>query len=186
VSLHIVSGSLRGRAFDAPPGSATRPTMDRTRAAIFDLVAARIDLDEALVLDVFAGSGALGFEALSRGAAAATFVDNSGPAIRTIQKNALRLGVDEACEILRKDGLRALATPYGPPYRLALADPPYDLPALPRLPDLALAHLEDGGLFVLEHDARHRFDDHPALSVSRRYGGTLVSVFARAEEREGR
>ena len=151
--------------------------MDRTRAAVFDLVTARIDLDEALVLDLFAGSGALGFEALSRGAAAVTFAETSAAALRAIQQNAARLDVEEACEIVRKDALRVLAAPFGPPYRLALADPPYDLPALPRLPDLALPHLEPGGLFVLEHDLRHRFDDHPALAVARRYGNTVVSVF---------
>lgn len=155
--------------------------MDRTRAAIFDLVTARMDLDEALVLDLFAGSGALGFEAISRGAAAVTFVETDAAALRAIQQNAVRLGVEEACEIVRKDALRMLAAPFGPPYRIALADPPYALPALPRLPDLALAHLEPGGLFVLEHDARHRFDDHPALDVTRRYGGTVVSVFGKDE-----
>lgn len=182
MALRIAAGHLRGRTLDAPAGRTTRPTMDRTRAAIFDLVTARLDLDDALVLDLFAGSGALGFEALSRGAAAVTFVENDAAALRALQKNAARLGVEEAVEVLRRDALRMLAAPFGPPYRLALADPPYDLPALARLPDLALAHLEPGGLFVLEHDTRHRFDAHPASLLARTYGGTVVSLFQRPDD----
>jgi 16S rRNA (guanine(966)-N(2))-methyltransferase RsmD len=174
--MRIIGGTFRGHRLRAPKG-ATRPTTDRTREAVFNLVQHRIALPDARVLDLFAGSGALGLEALSRGAAAATFVEQSGRALGAIRQNAEVLGVAERCAILRADALRFLEEDLRGPYDLILADPPYALDALPRLPDLALAHLVPDGLLVLEHDATHAFDEHPALETSRAYGQTVVSLF---------
>ena len=154
--------------------------MDRTREAIFNLVGARLDLAAArggtgaVVLDVFAGSGALALEALSRGAARATLVERHGPTLAVARRNARDLGAEAA--FVRADALAHLARP-GEAVDLALADPPYDLDRLRDLPELLRARLTPGGLAVLEHDARHAFEDAPGWELSRAYGKTVVSLF---------
>jgi 16S rRNA (guanine(966)-N(2))-methyltransferase RsmD len=175
--MRIIAGRLRGRTLLAPPGHATRPTTDRVREALFNLLAARRSLEGARVLDLFAGTGALGLEALSRGAAAAVFVEAHAPTLRRARRNAEALGVAAACTFLRADAVAWLRRPAAVRFDLVFADPPYDLDALPALPDLARPHLSPGGLFALEHDARHDFASHPALVVSRPYGRTVVSIF---------
>lgn len=175
--MRIIAGVLRGRTLQAPKGHATRPTTDRTREAIFNLVQSRLPLDGADVLDLFAGTGALGFEALSRGAAVVTAVEQNSQVLKMARQNADSLAVADACVFLRADALRYLHQYRGPQFDLILADPPYRLAGLTRLPDLALPHLKPGGLFVLEHDKYHSFDAHPALDTSRPYGRTTVTVF---------
>lgn len=174
--MRIIGGTFRGHRLRAPK-DATRPTTDRTREAIFNLVQSRIALHDARVLDLFAGSGALGLEAISRGAASATFVEERGAALGTIRQNADTLGVVDRCTLRRADALRFLASAPDAQYDLVLADPPYALDAMARLPDLALPHLAPDGLLVLEHGTAHGFDTHPALETSRGYGQTVVSLF---------
>ncbi len=173
--MRIVGGRLRGQRLRAPTG-ATRPTTDRTREAIFNLAHSRIDLADARVLDLFAGSGALGLEALSRGAASAVFVEQRGAALATLRANAEALGLAAQCTVRRAEALRFLRRDEAL-YDLVLADPPYALDALDRLPDLALPRLAPGGLLVLEHGADRDFGGHEALETSRRYGQTVVSLF---------
>jgi 16S rRNA (guanine966-N2)-methyltransferase len=121
--VRIVAGQFRGRTLDAPSGLSTRPTGDRVREALFSMLASRIGSFEGLrVADLFAGSGALGFEALSRGAAFAAFVETDGSAQAAIKANAARLGVAERVRIL---GGSALALPRSVPFELIFADPPY-------------------------------------------------------------
>ncbi len=175
--MRIVGGTLRGRPLKAPPGQDTRPTTDRAREAIFNMVEARIGLDDAQVLDLFAGSGALGLEAISRGAASCTFVESNSAAMRALRENARALGAEGACSFVRADVLAFAARPPGISFDLILADPPYDLPVLPHLPQRLLPLLAPEGLFVLEHDRRNSFDEHPAWLLTRRYGQTVVSIF---------
>jgi 16S rRNA (guanine966-N2)-methyltransferase len=177
--MRIIAGKFRQRKLLAPKGNATRPTMSQTRESLFHLVESRLDLEEADVLDLFAGTGALGLEALSRGAGAVTFVEIDGPVLKYARRNAEALAVDDACVFLRADAVLYLERYTGPPFDLILADPPYELEALPRLPDLALPHVKAGGLVVIEHDKRLSFDGHPDLNTSRPYGRTHVSVFRR-------
>lgn len=119
--MRIVAGKWRGRRIEAPPGLATRPTADRVRETLFSMIASRLGgFDDLRVADLFAGSGALGFEALSRGAASATFVDNDQRALATIRQNAAKLGA--AVEII---SVSALSLPRSPEFALILADPPY-------------------------------------------------------------
>lgn len=174
--MRIVGGALARRTIEAPKGRQTRPTTDRVREAMFNLLGARMAFGDARVLDLFAGSGALGLEALSRGAARATFVERHGPALAVARRNAESLGVADRATFVKADALAALRRPSGP-VDLVLADPPYDLGALPDLPALARPHLTPGGLLALEHDARHDFADAPGWLVSRTYGGTVVSLF---------
>jgi len=119
--VRIIAGRWRGRVIDAPPGQATRPTADRVRETLFSMLASRLGSFEALrVADLFAGSGALGLEALSRGAASATFVEKDAKAAAVIRANAAKLGA--AVQILSSS---ALALPRAEPFHLILADPPY-------------------------------------------------------------
>jgi len=119
--MRIIAGKWRGRSIDAPPGLATRPTADRVRETLFSMLASRLGTFEDLrVADLFAGSGALGLEALSRGAATATFVENDAAAAAAIRRNAEKLGA--AVQVL---GGSALALPRSESFDLVFADPPY-------------------------------------------------------------
>jgi 16S rRNA (guanine966-N2)-methyltransferase len=175
--MRIIGGRFRGHPIKAPRGRDTRPTTDQTREAIFNLVVSRISLPGVRALDLFAGTGALGLEAVSRGAAAATFVENAGSSLAVLRENVRALAVEAQCRIVRADVLAWLRQPPTAAWDLVLADPPYDLAALPRLPDLILPLMEEGGLLVLEHDRHTDFLEHPALETSRTYGRTVVSLF---------
>jgi 16S rRNA (guanine966-N2)-methyltransferase len=119
--VRIIAGQWRGRPLEAPPGSGTRPTADRVRETLFSMLASRLGaFDDLRVADLFAGSGALGFEALSRGAAAVTFVENDSRAAAIIRQNAQRLGA--SVQLLTGS---ALALPRADPFDLIFADPPY-------------------------------------------------------------
>src|SRR5690348_16120441 len=121
LTVRIIAGEWRGRAIEAPPGARTRPTGDRVRETLFSMLASRlISFEELRVADLFAGSGALGFEALSRGASSATFGENDAKAATIIRRNAERLGA--SAQIL---GSSALALPRSQPFDLIFVDPPY-------------------------------------------------------------
>ena len=175
--MRIIAGSRKGARLFAPKGGAVRPTGDRVREAIFNLVG---PVDGADVLDLYAGSGAMGLEALSRGAARVTFVESDAEAARTIVRNLDKLRL-EGATVLREDAARRLATDAagGRRYDLVLIDPPYRMLAriLPALAAYLPAVVAPDGLAVVESDAR----DEPALPLqkrtSRRYGSTRVTVF---------
>ena len=175
--MRIIAGRLKRQTLKAPKGHLTRPTSDRTRVSIFILVDARLHLADADVLDLFAGTGALGLEAISRGATAVTFVERSGRVLKYARQNAEALDVADHCWFIRSDAVSYLERYNGPPYDVIFADPPYHLEDLPRLPELALPHVKADGLFILEHDSRIFFDEHPHLDTHRPYGRTIVSVF---------
>ena len=119
--MRIIAGKWRGRPLDAPAGLGTRPTADRVRETLFSMFLARLGSFEDLrVADLFAGSGALGFEAMSRGAAGATFVESDAAAAAAIRRNAAKLGA--AIELVYSS---ALALPRSDPFDLIFADPPY-------------------------------------------------------------
>ena len=121
--MRIVAGAWRGRPIEAPPGQATRPTADRVRETLFSMLASRLgSFEELRVADLFAGSGALGLEALSRGAISATFVENNSSAAKAIKRNAETLSASDRVRIL---GGSALVLPRSEPFDLILADPPY-------------------------------------------------------------
>ena len=119
--MRIIAGEWRGRPIEAPPGTATRPTADRTRETLFSMLASRLgSFDDLRVADLFAGSGALGLEALSRGARTATFVESDSNAGAVIRRNAEKLGAD-----YRLLAGSALALPGSDPFDLIFVDPPY-------------------------------------------------------------
>ena len=118
----IIAGEARGRRLVVPAGNGTRPTADRAREGLFSSLLSLTDLEGARVLDLYAGSGALGLEALSRGAASATFVESDARAAATIRRNAERLGATAQIRVL---GGSALSLPRSDPFDLVFADPPY-------------------------------------------------------------
>jgi 16S rRNA (guanine966-N2)-methyltransferase len=172
--VRIVAGSCKGAKIFAPKGLDTRPTSDRVREAAFNLIG---PVDGAAVLDLYAGSGAMGLEALSRGAESAVFVDSDRDACRTIGRNLEKLRLTGA-EVACRDVVRFLASDRRR-FDLILVDPPYELlesvavSLATYLPQL----LADDGLVVVESSA----DDEPALTplttrTSRRYGSTRVTL----------
>lgn len=121
--MRIIAGEWRGRSIEAPPGAGTRPTADRVRETLFSMLASRLGSFEGLrVADLFAGSGALGLEALSRGAASVTFVENDPNAAACVRRNAEKLGRGNKVEVIAGS---ALALPRREPFHLIFADPPY-------------------------------------------------------------
>jgi 16S rRNA (guanine966-N2)-methyltransferase len=175
--VRIIAGTRRGHKIAAPTGLDTRPTSDRVRESAFNLIG---PVDGASVLDLFAGSGAMGLEALSRGAESATFVEADRRAAETIDENLAKLRLTGA-RIVRDDAVRALAAEAsaGRKYDLVLVDPPYDL--YPELePKLAryLPHvLADGGLLVVETGARVEPELPLEQRTSRRYGSARVTLY---------
>jgi 16S rRNA (guanine966-N2)-methyltransferase len=175
--MRVIAGTYGGRRIAAPPGSRTRPTSDRVREALFSILGARVD--GARVLDLFAGSGALGIEALSRGAESAVFVDDAPAAVRAIRANLDALGA--GAEIRRADALRFLgaAPRSGAQYDLVFLDPPYRLAdtLADRLSEALPAVLAPGAVAVAESDRRAPLAlDLPQLD-ERRYGDTLIRIY---------
>jgi 16S rRNA (guanine966-N2)-methyltransferase len=174
--MRIIAGSRKGSTIFAPKG-ATRPTGDRVREAAYNLIG---PVDEMTVLDLFAGSGAMGLEALSRGAASAVFVESDRDAQRTIERNLEKLDLKGA-RIVKSDVRRALAAEAtaGRRYDLVLVDPPYRMldSLLPTLSRYVPALLAEDGLVVVESPAR----EHPELPLSertsRKYGSARLTVF---------
>jgi 16S rRNA (guanine966-N2)-methyltransferase len=177
--MRIVAGTLGGRRFAAPAGTETRPTSDRVREALFSALG---PLDGERVLDLFAGSGALALEALSRGAEHATLNDNNARTITVIQKNLSDLNIAKTtASVTRRDALKALrdAREAGETYDLVFLDPPYRLAADlgPELASALAPILAPGARVVGESDRRTPLD-LPGLDITfeRRYGDTLLRI----------
>ncbi len=179
--MRVIAGIHGGRTLVAPRGRATRPTADRVREALFASLGA---LEGLHVLDLFAGSGALGIEALSRGAAGATFVDSATAAIAAVRTNLARLGLADAghVDVRRQDAIRFLAGARGCArhYDLALVDPPYRLAERlgAQLSELLPTVLTASARIVCESDRRRPLALTLALLDERRYGDTLIRIHA--------
>lgn len=176
--MRIIAGRFNRRVLISPEGNETRPTTDRTRESMFNLIVSRLDMDQIRVLDLFAGTGALGLESISRGAGHVDFVETSAIAGKAIRANIASLDPQISHHIHQEDAFRWLQKPLIRPYSLILADPPYHLDGISNLPEWALPKLEEDGLFVLEHDRRIGFSDHEACIVSRTYGKSSISIFS--------
>ena len=185
--MRIIGGSAGGRTLKAPPGAQTRPTSDRVREALFSILGA--PPEDACVLDLFAGSGGLGLEALSRGAQMAVFVDQNNAALQTLGQNIEALGFGESTEVHRADARSHLKRLSKGPRRFhwIFVDPPYAGglagECLQLLSEGSL--LSVGGQIVVEHDRRSAPDEVYASLVksdTRRYGDTSLSFYERISE----
>jgi len=180
--MRIITGKFKGRSLTIPKTDKVRPTSDRTKESIFSVIAARRYFDNLHVLDLFAGSGNLGIEAISRGAVHCTFVDDEPIHINHIKKTAASFDIEKSIQALAMDTQHFLDKHSGQ-FDLIFADPPYDYYAMQELPDLILQKniLAEDGWLILEHDKHNDFAEHPNCVFSKAYGRTIVSIFTLSE-----
>ena len=177
--MRIVAGSARGRTFDAPQGMDTRPTLDRVRENVFNIL--QMKVRGARVLDLFSGSGAMAFEAVSRGAVQAVLVDSARAAHLTEKANAAKLKMESACRLMNCDWSQAVRTlaAAGERFDLVFLDPPYAMHDMTAVMTALRPLLEDDAVILLEHEAK-TFPATPDgfhLYDSRKYGVAGVSFF---------
>ena len=177
--MRIIAGAWRGRPLDAPPGRATRPTSDRAREGLFSMLQSRIGSFEGLrIADLFAGTGALGLEALSRGAGHCTFVERDRQALDILRRNIERLGAGDRADV------RAQAVEHVPPpatpFDLIFMDPPYGVGLAQTALDRASDWLGPGGWISLEvHDEAIEAPQGLDQIVERRFGKAKIRIFRR-------
>ncbi|QOR75864.1 MAG: RsmD family RNA methyltransferase [Thermoflavifilum sp.] len=175
--MRIISGIWKGRKFAPPAGFHSRPTSDRAREGLFNILQHRLDLQQLEALDLFAGTGSVGYELASRGARRVVMVDHQRSVVQFIRKQ-IRQWDMRVCEVVQADAWYFIK--HAPDqFDLIFADPPYQMEDVRLLPDAILERglLKKNGWLVLEHEARIHFDHHPHLLFSRRYGKTMFSFF---------
>jgi 16S rRNA (guanine966-N2)-methyltransferase len=181
--MRVISGSARGRRLQAGRGQAIRPTGAKVKGAIFSILASRYDVEDRLVLDLFAGAGSLGIEVLSRGARGVTFVENDATAARILRSNVERCGLSNQCQVIQASlpaALRRLADKGR--YGGVFLDPPYGKGLVgATLCELGRLELvESGGWVVVEHSSDEPVADAYGtlrLTDERRYGKTALAIF---------
>ena len=177
--MRVIAGEWRGRRLKAPTWPGLRPTSDKLRETLFNVVAARVP--GARVLDVFAGTGAVGIESLSRGAVTAVFVEENRRAAALIAENVELCGARDRCVIIRDTAERALSRHIpGTPFDLIVLDPPYDFEPLDAVLNAAARHVAPGGLAILEHAARRLLPETIEMTATRtiRSGDSALTLFA--------
>jgi 16S rRNA (guanine966-N2)-methyltransferase len=170
--VRVVAGEAKGRRLAAPGGRQTRPTSDKVREAMFNALHSLVDLQAAGVVDLFAGTGALGIEALSRGAVTCTFVETSATALRTLRANLDAAGMVDRAEVVAQDALAFVRSPRHD-VGVVFADPPYAFDEWPAL--LAGLAAWPASLLVLESDRDVVVEPWYDATRRRRYGGTVVT-----------
>lgn len=176
--MRVVAGTARGRRLTTPVGTEVRPTSDRVREAVFNALVSLGAVDRARALDLFAGSGALGVEALSRGAAHVTFVERERSALDAVEANIRAAGVADRATVVRGDAVRLVGTALDGPFDLVLCDPPYAFAGWDQLLAGLLPALATGAVVVAESDRPVEPGGAWVILRQKRYGGTVVT-FAR-------
>ncbi|MFT4154065.1 RsmD family RNA methyltransferase [Parafilimonas sp.] len=176
--MRIISGSLGGRKIHPPSRMPyTRPTTDIAKEGLFNILQARIDLEGAITLDLFSGTGCISYELASRGAATLTIVEKDAAMYAFIKKNIGQLKITNA-SVLKMDVFHFLST-CGEQYDFIFAGPPYALHAIDELPKLIVEKnlIARDGYFVLEHTPRNDYETYKGFSFKRNYGTTVFSFF---------
>lgn len=178
--MRIITGIYKGRRFDIPRTFKARPTTDFAKENLFNVLAGYMDFDDAHALDLFAGTGSISLEFLSRGCAQVVSVEADRDHYAFIKKCVEKLGSDKSV-VIRGDVFRFVKS-CRQQFDIIFADPPYALEKLPEIPDLifSLDLLAEGGLFVFEHGKQNDFSRHPHFVEHRSYGSVNFSIF-RAE-----
>ncbi len=178
--MRVISGTYKGRLLKSVRDPRIRPAASRVKESIFNILQNRVDLHGARVLDLFAGSGSLGIEALSRGAAMAVFVDEWDKAVRAIEENAKLLQCLDRCIVIKSDVYKFLRRAEGQ-YDLVFVDPPYRQEEALELPERIFGKglVVPEGMLIMEHAARMEVqtDSHFTLALERTFGTTVVSFF---------
>ena len=184
--MRIIAGSLRGRRLNPPVSLPVRPTTDMARESLFNILENYMDFEEVNALDLFAGTGNISYELVSRGCPKVTAVDQDFGCVKFIRETANKLVMNELI-VVRSDVFRFLSN-HKMKYQLIFADPPYDCEHYGELVRLVFDNnlLTDDGMFVLEHDKYIHFNDHPHFMEQRHYEKVNFSFFAQTfEESEG-
>jgi 16S rRNA (guanine966-N2)-methyltransferase len=175
--MRVVAGSLGGRKLKVPEGSGTRPTTDRVREAVFNALFSLGAIEDANVVDLFAGSGALGIEALSRGAQRATFVEQAPAALAVLRDNLHQLDLLDRATVVAGDGFVHLQR--SGPFDLVLLDPPYGFDGWDDLLGMIVS-----GVVVIESDREIAVPPHWLVHRVKRYGTSVVTFASASDPRE--
>lgn len=184
--LRIIAGRFRGRRLQTPEGPAVRPTADAMKETIYNVLGGVVR--DARVADLFAGSGSLGLEALSRGARAVVFVEEASAALAALRANIQALGVQDESSVVRADAVGYLGRGGPDPFDVVLADPPYAHGAESALLAAARQRVAPGGWLVLQHGRQWEAPAAPPgwrRQRPRRFGATTIEFFVREEARDG-
>lgn len=183
--MRVISGIYKGRILKTVNNFTVRPATDRVKQTLFDMLTNRIEMDGITALDLFAGSGGLGIEALSRGAARATFVEGNTDAANFIETNVQMLGCEADTEIIETDALSYINRCKSS-FDLIFADPPYKFPETPELPERIFKAnlLNDNGYLLIEHTTDLKFEstDLYRAGPEKRFGRTVVTFFQHQSE----
>ena len=185
--MRVTGGTHRGRLLHTPKGRDIRPTTDKVRQAVFNMLHARGAVQGAFVLDAFCGTGALGLEALSQGAAFAVFLDKSRESLNLCQDNVIALEMQDRVKLLLKNACKPGDRPEGlPVFNLVFLDPPYRQDLVARVLPVLTDHgwIASNGLIVLEMDKADRFADLPGCEgvQEKTYGDTKIILLQRRPE----
>lgn len=185
IDVRIITGKYKGRQLTTVRDNSVRPATDRVKGSIFNVLQNRLALQDAVVLDLFAGSGSLGFEALSRGAGQVVFVDGSSAALDAVEENAEELDCLDSCELVEDDALSFIRREHRE-FDLIFADPPYAWESIPLLPVEIVTRklLKKQGFLIIEHSKQTEFqsNENYKLSVRKEFGNTRVSFFTIQEQ----
>lgn len=175
--MRIITGIYKGRHFDIPRSFKARPTTDFAKENIFNVLNGYIDFEDAVALDLFAGTGSISYELLSRGCASVVSVELDRDHARFISECLKKLGTDKDI-LIRGDVFRFLKSCHQQ-FDFIFADPPYSLPELPKIPSLIFEYglLKENGILVFEHGKQNNFTDHPHFLEHRSYGSVNFSIF---------
>lgn len=175
--MRIITGIYKGRHFDIPRTFKARPTTDFAKENIFNVLNGYIDLEDAKALDLFAGTGSISYELLSRGCSSVISVENDRDHARFISECLKQLNTDK--DILIRGDVFRFINGCKQKFDLIFADPPYTLPELPKIPSMVFEHnlLKDDGIFIFEHGKQHNFSDHPHFVEQRTYGSVNFTIF---------
>ncbi|MBQ0074546.1 MAG: RsmD family RNA methyltransferase [Prevotella sp.] len=173
--MRIITGQYKGRHFEVPRSFKARPTTDFAKENIFNVMMGYIDFEDATALDLFAGTGSISLELLSRGCGDVVSVEMDRDHASFIRQCVEKLGTENHT-LIRSDVFRFLKS-CKRQFDFVFADPPYALPNLADIPDLALPLLKEEGVFVLEHGKQYDFSNHPRFKEHRAYGSVNFSIF---------
>ena len=177
--MRIISGKYKSRRIDVPHNITARPTTDFAKEGLFNLLNNKIDFEDIQVLDLFAGTGSIGIEFISREAQSVISVEKSDLHCNFIRKTCKLLDINNLT-LVKGDVFRFMESTRVK-FDLIFADPPYELPNLAEIPDIIFKNelLKEDGLFILEHSSKNNFENHPHFSSHRNYGNVNFTFFTR-------
>jgi 16S rRNA (guanine(966)-N(2))-methyltransferase RsmD len=176
--MRIISGQLGGRRIHPPKNMQARPTTDLAKEGLFNTLQSMLDFEDCRCLELFAGTGNISFELISRGAQHATLIEKDPLLVAFIKKTAQEFKIEEQLQILPANALQWISSG-SVSYDLIFVDPPYAIPEMKQLPDMILSSnlLDKEGLLILEHTLNVNFENHPNFTKQKKYGTTFFSFF---------